>query len=705
MSALRRVAVGMTGGLLLAASLMCWTHKSTFAQSNSNGYDDGDVTTAVEIAVSSDGTQVEGEVLGDVDFDSFDDVDSIEVYGALSDANDTNPAIGDDPYDYPEGEVDLLYSTDGSASYNLYGETDYCISDDEGDDDCGYYNGVPTSVNVALPSINSIAPMGGTIGASGTITVQGANLETDAGALPTVMTNDSDITISVQSATASQATLTYQIASQATAGIEQLTLSNALGTSNAVNFTVGYPPAVVTGLSPSVWQTGTSFTLVITGNNFGSAPTVSVSGTGVTSSGATNSYANGTQTQTTITVAASAPSQTVVVTIIPGNVGSTYMCSCSSGQSPDGTDSATVTATTPAPQIMMVPASSNLSSCAGGTVISTGGETDVFAGQQMLLCAAPPPGLSIASASWSFDSTNDITGGFVDGAGDPGSMPSAAGGGSEAADPDLTQGGIQFYFVNPGTTETATLHWTLTNGDPNGNSSSADFNIQGPTGNLLLTATMPTDGSGVQVLNNANGAALSTTGVALGNTQVGITFQANASLPADHNQSFTWVQLINPLQRQYINSNGPYSSPATPSSGIDMSYPITNASATTTNDTPSAQLPPNYGEAWETFTATTFLMWDPGIPPAGQSSCNIASTTQTMVNGYPTFTSTPSTCSSIPIPLSSVTWHWSGCTINALSNQTNGTTWFRSLSNGCPVETLSAPQPAEFPQWTGPAAN
>ncbi len=185
---------------------------------------------------------------------------------------------------------------------------------------------------------------------------------------------------------------------------------------------------------------------------------------------------------------------------------------------------------------------------------------------------------------------------------------------------------------------------------------------------------------------------------------MGITFQATATPPSGYNQSFTWVQLIGSIQRKYINSNGSFATPTSPSSGIDASYPITNASPTTTNDTPVTQLPSIYGEGWETFTATTYLMWDPGIPPAGKASCTPARTMQTVVNGFPTFSSTQSDCASIPIPLSSVTWHWSGCAINALSNQANGTTWIRSTSNGCPVEMLSSPHAAGFPEWSGPAA-
>ena len=57
---------------------------------------------------------------------------------------------------------------------------------------------------------------------------------------------------------------------------------------------------------------------------------------------------------------------------------------------------------TPTPQIMISP--TNLALCQGGSLAPNGdNETDVFAGQQVQLCVAPPPtGCSIQSQSWNF---------------------------------------------------------------------------------------------------------------------------------------------------------------------------------------------------------------------------------------------------------------------------------------------------------------
>jgi len=76
------------------------------------------------------------------------------------------------------------------------------------------------------------------------------------------------------------------------------------------------------------------------------------------------------------------------------------------------------------------------------------------------------------------------------------------------------------------------------------------------------------------------------------------------------------------------------------------------------------------------FSATMHLMWDPALP----SGCTPASTDPHSL------VSTPSTCTSIPVPLSSVTWHWSGGAINTLANQPNGTTWLLNTTNDCPYK-------------------
>jgi len=163
---------------------------------------------------------------------------------------------------------------------------------------------------------------------------------------------------------------------------------------------------------------------------------------------------------------------------------------------------------------------------------------------------------------------------------------------------------------------------------------------------------------------------------------VGIDFTANAAPAAG---TFQWVQLLNSDQTNLVSSVGEVSCPVTPESGLDTTYPYPAVNANTTYDTPSTNLVSSYGELERSFTATMYLMWDPALP----AGCAPATTTAQGV-------STASTCTSSPVPLSSVQWHWSGCGINTLANQANGTTY----SLQCGINNVSAPQSSGFPEWT-----
>jgi hypothetical protein len=161
----------------------------------------------------------------------------------------------------------------------------------------------------------------------------------------------------------------------------------------------------------------------------------------------------------------------------------------------------------------------------------------------------------------------------------------------------------------------------------------------------------------------------------------------------------TWVQIISNQQSEDLNSSGIIPEPV--KSGLDTDFPYLLGDDEA--DRPADELLADYGEDWRTFTATMYAMWDPGLP----SGCTPAySALIENPDGSYTGVSTPSTCTqSIPIPLSSVTYHWSGCAINTLTNQTepdgSTSTWSNSTSNGCPKQTLGTPGPtSQFPTWT-----
>ncbi|MBT9332947.1 hypothetical protein [Paracidobacterium acidisoli] len=90
-----------------------------------------------------------------------------------------------------------------------------------------------------------------------------------------------------------------------------------------------------------------------------------------------------------------APAQSVTVQVAPGYTGSSFTCNCQ-GQSPDGTDTATIQPVAPPPQIMF-----------NGQNISGTTQT-VVAGQKIALSVPTPSGYSIQSQSWVFSNQSAI---------------------------------------------------------------------------------------------------------------------------------------------------------------------------------------------------------------------------------------------------------------------------------------------------------
>ncbi|MBT9332949.1 hypothetical protein [Paracidobacterium acidisoli] len=330
----------------------------------------------------------------------------------------------------------------------------------------------------------------------------------------------------------------------------------------------------------------------------------------------------------------------------------------------------------------------------------------VVAGQKIALSVPTPSGYSIQSRSWVFSNQSAITGSFVNGAGTPGTQPSASAGGSEAADPPLNQNALTFYWVNPSDNgETVTYTYNLTNGASA--SATATFNIGGPTASTFFTATPGT--VNVWPASTANGGHATNPWLELGNalTVNGMTFSVTAealnSIPGSGSHAgFQWIQLINTRTNQYLTSPPTLNRSLSP--GLDNWYPYVAAQGipNSTNDNPGIELtahdthnnPIPIGEGADKFSATMYLMWDPALP----SDCTPA---QTIQGTNPDPVSSASTCTgSIPVPLAKVTWGYSGCAINTLTTQTStSTTWL--LNCGVLQPTTPTVEPAtEFPQWS-----
>lgn len=176
--------------------------------------------------------------------------------------------------------------------------------------------------STAPPSISQISPKSNFRGTSGTIHVQGQSLKDDLGRIGASF-RDSDISanVNVNTADASQADVSYSISSTASIGNHQLVMSNTWGESEPATFTVPYPPATITGISPNTWTAGQSYTGVqITGTNFGTAPIVTLSDPTINVSAPynTSSTSGASTTHVNLYIPPTTPSEPVVVTLTPG---------------------------------------------------------------------------------------------------------------------------------------------------------------------------------------------------------------------------------------------------------------------------------------------------------------------------------------------------------------------------------------------------
>ena len=217
----------------------------------------------------------------------------------------------------------------------------------------------------------SISPNSGTVGDSNkTISVTGQNLE-DAFGVTSVSISGSGVSSSVSNPGTSNATVTYSIANNGSTGAQSLTMSNSFGTSNPQTFTVVDPAPNVTGVSPSIWNAGACCTasnpVTITGNNFGTNPTVSIVGpTGPYQ--VTTSNPSDTSVTASFAVPANSPSGPATVTVTSTGFNGTGFYPGNSGNSASSNyNGALVDANTPAPVIMMVNTPTALATCTGGT--------------------------------------------------------------------------------------------------------------------------------------------------------------------------------------------------------------------------------------------------------------------------------------------------------------------------------------------------
>jgi sugar lactone lactonase YvrE len=146
------------------------------------------------------------------------------------------------------------------------------------------------------PTLTSISPSGGALGASVPVTLSGSGFFGSGGATggsgacslngTTVFVSGGGVTVSnVSSTNDTSLSATFNIAANATAGDRDVTVTTDSGTSGSVKFTIQVavkPGPTLTSITPPTEVRGTTATLTLTGTNFvPGATSVAADGSGI----------------------------------------------------------------------------------------------------------------------------------------------------------------------------------------------------------------------------------------------------------------------------------------------------------------------------------------------------------------------------------------------------------------------------------------
>jgi len=331
-----------------------------------------------------------------------------------------------------------------------------------------------------------------------------------------------------------------------------------------------------------------------------------------------------------------------------------------------------------------------------------------MAGQRIHLQVLAPQGFTLRSQTWSFsrpgggDAVSDITGGFV---GTSATYPSSTTGGQEASNPDLTQQSVLFYFVNIGATETVNVTTTYTLADGSASqpaTASLQFAVGGPTN---VSVSIGPNGNGqlgaVAVIPGLNSTSPQ---ISLGNfaaQELGINITVDGSFPSQQG----WIIWMQTLKKDHIQTLLPLvngttvrascypkqyiaggSAPQLDALYPAVSYNANQRSSMSFNDTPSSPL---VGDLSQSFSARTYLMWDPA---KGVSGCTPATSV------FSTRTETASTCTSTPVVLGYIDWGWDGEGVDLLKVGDNGSTGHLQPGSGKVLAPFN--KDSTYPEWT-----
>ncbi|MEJ2008142.1 MAG: hypothetical protein P8Z30_08310, partial [Acidobacteriota bacterium] len=453
-----------------------------------------------------------------------------------------------------------------------------------------YLGSTAVEMSAAPPSISGVSPSGAAVESSGTITVTGSNLLNVCSGSTSASISGSGTTLTVGSVSqdGTQAVLNYSIAANASTGSQTLTLTTCFGSGSA-SFQVGDPTPVITGVSPNKWPAGSETSFIISGSGFGTAPTLSVTGNGVTGSAISSS--TDTQISATVNVAANAPSGIATITVTStGYLGNGFVSTAGGGGSTNSaTANASINATqAPAPTIVWGPDSGDGANCGGSNIANTPqNPLPVVVGQQIAFTACFPQGVTITSETWS----PTVPAGTVV----SGYNASTTGGcvvtfgnyGSTDCDKPASTGAVcgtanycdfpTFYWVDTGGNgSTFTIKYTYTlSGTTYTGSASLTFSVSGPT-NVEVSTTA----SGVIIYPPPNNTQHYEDIPLLINgapsvPSPGMNFVASSTLPSGDQGSYEWVQTITHDVSRYLTQSGPTPPSDSVSGGpaLDTTYP------------------------------------------------------------------------------------------------------------------------------------
>jgi hypothetical protein len=443
---------------------------------------------------------------------------------------------------------------------------------------------------------------------------------------PSFTTDPSGLSITLDTSQTSTSTTVYalySVASTQTPNYGLIDLNTDGGTSNDVDFQLGYPDASNITVSPSTWQAGQTTPILISGNNLGTAPTAYVDSPGNDITYSYTGMVNG-SISANVTVPSGTTDTSATVYVDPGYTGCTGSCFTSNDPSDStGQAGSAPVGITPAP-----PPAPTISF--NGTAEANNATVNVVAGQQIALSGTIPAAESSAYASQSWSDPGSAAVGCVNWTnGDPcnsssgsGVSPSIASGMNVApilSGTNSSSSGSDFilYWIAPGS-YSITYYYTLQNGQQS-QQATLNFNVSGPV-NGTLSVSGPLQPA---IFNRATPPMVS---VGNGVAVPGITFTAS-STSGDGDGQYSFVQIVRTNQiNRYDHIQGSCNDQV--GVGLDTQYPYGNATPTSTNDSPATQFNATDEIILSNVAFTMYLMWQPSL------------------------------ALSIPIPIGHIDWQW-----------------------------------------------